>query len=318
MIIFILYGCKEVPPLNHGGMEFVIDQYCQAFRHFGLKIRLLWEEKILDENYQEISDWKLDNADTFIFGNTEQLKIFKDKWGNIPKNSVHLLHWRSTSELAKVVSPSRYTSFLPRMQGKNVLRIPHPLFLDYEDFDKRYDPFIEENISNKYNLPKDYLFCAARVCKFKNVDRAISIARSIKKTLVWAGPVEDKKLLKRIQDTGNIYLGDIPRTEVIGLMKSSLAVLCLTKYFPAAEAYGLFQVEALLAGSKVISSGSGGLIDTIYNPNVILYPNFIPTFLLKSFVKKRLKEPTAVVSKEYINEFSGIKAGKKFLKFINM
>lgn len=318
MIIFILYGCKEVPPINHGGMEFVIDQYCRAFRHFGQKIRLVWEKKILDENYREITDWKLNNADTFIFGNREQLKVFKDRWGYIPKNSIHLLHWRSTAELAKVVSPSRYTSFLPKMQGKNVLRIPHPLYLDYEDFDKRYNVLFEENISNKYNLPEDYIFCAARVCKFKNVDRAISIARSIKKTLVWAGPVEDKKLLRRIQDTGNIYLGDIPRTEVIGLMKSSLAVLCLTKYFPAAEAYGLFQVEAFLAGSKVISSGSGGLIDTIYSPNVILYPNFIPTSLLKSFLKKRLKEPTVDVSNDYINGFSAIKAGKKFLDFINM
>lgn len=133
---------------------------------------------------------------------------------------------------------------------------------------------------------------------------------------VWAGPIEDQSLLDHFIKSGGIHIGNLKREEVTQLMKLSAAVLCVTRYFPVAEAFGLYQVEALLSGAKVISSRSGGLFDTAYHPNTYTLINSLPVKPFKRSLEKFLRQPVKQIDQTYALKYSNVNCASRLIEFI--
>ena len=308
---FLMVNCGPLPPVRHGGIEWVVYLYALGMHRLGHEINIIYENYFLDGKFKR-SDFNLSKVKgPLIIQNFGQLSFLKDKGYVFTGQEVHLLHWRSPAICNHVISPSRYCSVLPRMQVKSVERIPHPVYDT-----SITDLFNEHSVSTSLHFDsklydRDYLFVAARLCDFKNVKRCIKVANALKTKLIWAGPVEDHKLMEDLLSYGHEYVGNLPRTDVLLLMKNATAVLCLTKYFPVGEAYGLFQVEAFLAGAKVITSRSGGLFDTVFKPNSFTLPHFMPMALAENKLKSFIQQDRCDLSEAYVKQYSADTAARR-------
>lgn len=319
---FLMVKCGIIPPDRHGGIEWVVFLYVLGLRARGHTVSLIYENFTIDERFEKVHHNFKKFEGILIIQNADQKKWLEAMGVALPPKSIHLLHWRSPSLCNYTISPSRYCAILPWLQRTNVGIIPHPVY-NKGIFTERSDLGEKAELLDRFFLHADaeYLFVAARLCAFKNALRCVKVANMLNLKLVWAGPLENKHLLKVLEENGHTYLGDIPRVDVLKLMKYSVAVLCLTKYIPVAEAYGLFQIEAHLCGAKVITSKSGGLYDTAFAPNSFTLPNFMPLLFYKNNLQKFIKKERRKVSNEYIRSFSTERAVHKledYLKRVNL
>ena len=309
--------CGSVPPKKHGGIEQVVDLYVNGLSILGHTASLIYEDFVINERYEVTHNHFYIPHGPLVIQNKSQLEWLESHDIHVANTMVHLLHWRSPAICANVISPSSYCSLLPRLQHKNMVKIPHPVYNDVLEISSAKQTAIPlESLSQNYLNSGEYFFVPARLCEFKNVRRALKLSKTMKMKLIWAGPVEDKGLLKLLTINGGIYVGNIGRSDVKKFMQKSAAVLCLTRYFPVAEAFGLFQVEALLYGAKVITSRSGGLYDTIYSPNTFTLPNGIPIRMFKRALSKFLEKPVQPVSSYYRDRYSNRMSAKLLVEFL--
>ncbi|OLE60723.1 MAG: hypothetical protein AUI36_12130 [Cyanobacteria bacterium 13_1_40CM_2_61_4] len=83
-------------------------------------------------------------------------------------------------------------------------------------------------------------------------------------SLVIAGDGEERSNLeilarKRITDNSVNFLGEVDRTEVAALLRTSVALLMPS----AAEGFPMAAIESLASGTPVICSSTGGLTDLV-------------------------------------------------------
>ncbi|MEJ2076353.1 MAG: glycosyltransferase [Reinekea sp.] len=99
----------------------------------------------------------------------------------------------------------------------------------------------------------------------KRKDKGLSIAlEAVKKIgckLVLAGPEHQTSFCNElINDSSVIYLGELSYQELFAEYQKSKAQIYLTQYV---EPFGLSVIEAMAAGSPVITTGLGGTGDTV-------------------------------------------------------
>ena len=119
----------------------------------------------------------------------------------------------------------------------------------------------KRKVSEKYNLPKNFVLVVSRLYDHKRVDWAIRASKKANKNLVIVGEGPDKKYLKKIA-------GKDERIKFLGFVKNDMEVKTMYELsdvliFCGLEDFGLVPVEAMASGTPVLGYGDGGLLETI-------------------------------------------------------
>ena len=123
-----------------------------------------------------------------------------------------------------------------------------------------------ENVRLKYNLPEKFIYLPNQFWKHKNHYRVVEALEEIKKrdksiTIAVTGALKDRRnveypqsVLDKVKSTGCeqqfLYLGMIPREDIIPLMKASMAVLNPSLF----EGWSTTVEEAKATGSPLLLS----------------------------------------------------------------
>jgi glycosyltransferase involved in cell wall biosynthesis len=118
----------------------------------------------------------------------------------------------------------------------------------------------KRKVSEKYNLPKNFVLVVSRLYDHKRVDWAINACKQANKHLVIVGEGPDKKYLKKV-------VGKDKRIKFLGFVKDDMEVKAIYELaevllFCALEDFGLVPVEAMASGTPVLGYGDGGLLET--------------------------------------------------------
>lgn len=180
-----------------------------------------------------------------------------------PGDIIHLNHFQHYSLLAESLlganiietahltkvgsSPCIYPSFaLKASVNKPGIVIPHGI--DLEVF-RPIDPSSTE----------DFVFFAGNIAPEKGLHLLEAICEASDKRLVLAGPEPQTDFGRRMVSDHD-YLGELGPEALANVYNSASVSGFLSKYV---EPFGLAAVEALACGSPVLTTGNGGLGDTV-------------------------------------------------------
>tara|TARA_Y100001956_G_scaffold5226_1_gene4680 strand:+ start:12481 stop:13470 length:990 start_codon:yes stop_codon:yes gene_type:complete len=274
----------NLPAENYGGIERVIVNLAHSLMNCSVAVKVLCTslsndsevlESLLDSssiNEKTFSEFKyhsneyaaklilyisenINENDVVILNHIEQ-RFLLDDLKRKTNNIYEIVHYRNTAISNNLIFPSKLYKYMTLKSG---VVIPHPC--STEEFYRMDDeiPIISE----------PYLLCVGRVCKNKRTHLAYEIAKKLDIKCVLAGPIHDEDYAKDFIHNCT-YLGNVDSSKLRNLYSHATISACLTNILPP-ETYGLFQVEALLCGSPVVSSCYGGLSDTKNKYGVIRY-----------------------------------------------
>ncbi len=140
----------------------------------------------------------------------------------------------------------------------------HKSFLIKQGFDKK-NIFVQHNLikiknEKEANLEKDYIVYAGRISKEKGVEELIKSFlniqnKKLKLKIVGSGP-SLRSLQKKYNDPNIQYLGQMKNSDVVNLIKNSLAVVTATKLY---EGQPNILTEASLLGVPSVFPEFGGM-----------------------------------------------------------
>ncbi len=116
-----------------------------------------------------------------------------------------------------------------------------------------------------YATDKPYLLSIGGLNEIDGGDNILNVAQQLKKTcpeiiIRVAGNQHESKLLAIAEKLDNVeLLGYVPKEQLAPLMHDALALLFLTRY----ETFGIAAIEAMAAGTPVITSGGTAVPETI-------------------------------------------------------
>ncbi|WP_456296407.1 glycosyltransferase [Vibrio sp. AK197] len=292
MIYIIAPDFIELPVESYGGIERVVTNLAQGFINLNCDVKVLCKtnDRVKDEfpflidlskitagdlesnkyNFRYHSDSYVNNIisyidnyvneDDIIFLNHIEQKVFIPSIEKKKARFHEIVHYRNTAMRKKLVFPSKLYKSIHLKSG---VVIPHPTSKD-DFFPTKQSRLVEG----------EYLLCVGRICQNKRTHLAVKIAKRLNLKCVLAGPIHDDHYAKSFLDDV-IYLGNLTSSELRNLYTYASVTACLTNCVPP-ETFGLFQVEALLCGSLVVSSALGGLRDTCNEYGVVKYRDYLP------------------------------------------
>lgn len=161
------------------------------------------------------------------------------------KNVIETAHWVKTG-----TSPVIYPSFAVAGKiNKPGIVVPHGIDLNL---------FSANSDESKV---KDFLFYAGRITIDKGLGIASKAASSTNKELIIAGPEPNTEFGQSIIQRHR-YIGELTPIELISYYSTASAVVYASDY---TEPFGLTPVEAMACGCPIITTGLGGLGDTVVN-----------------------------------------------------
>lgn len=270
----ISLSCNPVPPKKYGGIELIIANLCQGLRDLGLKINLyspgelsisgVVHSKTLnqatptiisggnpntEEHLKAVQEHLLQNTqwgDIILFNHADQFRFLKKRLGRrffLKVNLFEVAHWLDAGIYKNVIYPSKS---LANVIGKPGFHAPHGINLIF---------------NNAETERSENLFFAGRLTKDKGLSIALEAVKKIGCKLVLAGPEHQTSFCNElINDSSVIYLGELSYQELFAEYQKSKAQIYLTQYV---EPFGLSVIEAMAAGSPVITTGLGGTGDTV-------------------------------------------------------
>lgn len=271
----ISLSCNPVPPLRYGGIELVIAHLCEGLVERGAQVKC-YSPGALDipgvshcqtlpqasthikeggapntrEHLEAVKrqlQANLKKGDVVIFNHADHYRFLRKRLGIfnwLKANFYEVAHWVDAGIQKNVIYPSQH---LKNEIGKPGIVIPHgeKLLFNTSPEKKR----------------EDYLFFAGRITKDKGVDIALSACKQMGIKLVLAGPLNDKAFAETIiHDPSVTYLGELTYHELFEYYCKCKAMIYMTQY---TEPFGLSVIEAMAAGSPIITTGKGGTGETV-------------------------------------------------------
>ncbi|AKV98557.1 hypothetical protein ACP86_21890 [Marinobacter sp. CP1] len=186
-------------------------------------------------------------GDIVLFNHADQYRAIKkmiSRFSLAKLNLFEVAHWMDSGLSKNIIYPSFALKKHLRKQG---WVIPHGINLKFA-----VEPCIDKN-SN--------LFFAGRLTKDKGIDIALAACKKIGCKLILAGPDNKSDYSKSIlNDPSVIYLGELDYSQIFSQYYHSRGQIYLTQYV---EPFGLSVIEAMAAGSPIITTGLGGTGETV-------------------------------------------------------
>lgn len=270
----ISLSCNTVPPIGYGGIELVVTHLCEGLCALGCKVICYSPGEL---GIKGVQHWKtlnnpssglsgggvpnteehlelilkglrnnLSTGDVVVFNHAAQFRFLKKRLGflsSLKYSFCEIAHWNDVGVYKNIIYPSKEVSIEIKKPG---VIIPHGVKLLFGDIDTERDNF---------------LFFAGRITKNKGVHIALEAVKKLGVKLVLAGPLHVRDYsIPIIEDEHVEYLGELSYEELFRYYSTCKALVYMTQY---AEPFGLSVVEAMAAGSPVITTGKGGTGETV-------------------------------------------------------
>lgn len=274
-IHIISLSCNPVPPVRYGGIELVIAHLCEGLVERGAKVKCYSPGEFAIEGVEHIQTLSkpsihikeggvpntqehliavktalqknLRKGDVVIFNHADHYRFLKKRLGIfnwLKANFYEVAHWIDAGMQKNIIYPSLH---LMQEIGKPGVVIPHGEKLLFNN--------------NPQNPRENYLFFAGRITKDKGVDIALEACKKMNIPLVLAGPLNDKAFAANIINDSSVkYLGELTYQELFEHYSKCKAMIYMTQY---TEPFGLSVIEAMAAGSPIITTGLGGTGETV-------------------------------------------------------
>jgi len=265
----ISLSCNTVPPPKYGGIELVIANLCEGLGSLGCNVILYSPGECIIRGVKHVQTLKhpspplnqggsannIDHllaikeqlvcnykkGDILLFNHPEQFRFLKKKLGVrffIGANFYEIAHWLDVGVYNNVIYPSKSLYYAIKKRG---CFVPHGLKLKFCMQEKRRS---------------DNMFYAGRITPDKGVHIAVQSAARLGVKLLIAGPNPHTDFSKKILSNPYVeYLGELNYEELYEYYSTTKCHIYLSQYI---EPFGLTIIEALAAGSPVITTGKGG------------------------------------------------------------
>jgi len=276
VVHLISLSCNTVPPAKYGGIELVVANLAKGLSELGMKVRvyspgelgvegvqhsqtlltpspsIIGEHPVpsntvehLEVLQQEITR-HYNSGDAIIFNHSDQFRYLKKKFGRLfwlKANTYEIAHWLDVGLYDNIIYPS-----LSLMKD-----IRKPGFVISHG---------EELVFNKPFAPTSRdLFYAGRITQDKGVHIALEACKRIGCKLIIAAPSSDSEYFNSIVKSPEVeYLGELNAEQLLAQYEKTYAFIYMTQYN---EPFGLAVIEAMAAGTPVITTGYGGTGETV-------------------------------------------------------
>lgn len=123
------------------------------------------------------------------------------------------------------------------------------------------EKILEDSGVNELLKGDEYFLIVSRIYKYKGIDRAIEVMRSLeneKKKLIIVGSGPDEHHLRKNSPNNVVFLGYQPDELIRALYQRAEALL-----FCGVEDFGYVPIEAMASGCPVIAYNDGGVTETV-------------------------------------------------------
>ncbi len=274
----ISLSCNPVPPPNYGGIELVIANLCEGFVKLGAKVKCYSPGELSLQGVVHIQTLKkpstlfkeggepntqehlnviniqlqknLVSGDIVIFNHVAHYRFLRKRLGIfnwLKANFYEIAHCIDAGMQKNIIYPSQA---LADTLGKPGVVIPHGVDLLLNNA-----PDLQQR--------EEALFYAGAVYKEKGVHIALEACKRLGVKLVIAGPHDKDEYAQIILSDANVqYLGVLSAAELYDAYSRYKALVYMTQLI---EPFGLAVIEAMAAGTPVITSGKGGTGETVIN-----------------------------------------------------
>lgn len=272
----ISLSCNPVPPIRYGGIELVLAHLCEGLADLGLNVTCYSPGRLSLINVTHVQTLAMPSpnvkvggkpntqehlaavclalqhnlraGDVVIFNHADHYRYLKRRLGFFNWLKAHFFevaHWVDVGMKKNIIYPSQHLASELARPG---VVIPHGEKLLF----KQAIP-IQQRDEN--------LFFAGRITRDKGVDIALEACKKLGVKLVLAGPLNDPEFSAPIlADESVTYLGELTYDELFSVYCRSKALVYMTQY---TEPFGLSVIEAMAAGTPIITTGRGGTGETV-------------------------------------------------------
>ncbi len=237
----------------------------------------------------------------------------------IKRNMAKFLIRRAIKKADAIISVSENTK-------KDILEIsPHArqkTEVVYEAADPAFKVLSDrsklDRVRSEYNIPDHMMLFVGSLKKHKNIERLIDAWNKARRvsgcSLVIIGRYhkQDADILRKIQGSGIIYLGEVPAGDIVALYNLAEVLVFPSLY----EGFGLPVLEAFASGVPVAVSNASSLPEVTGNAGVMFDPydtDDICDKICKISGDKALRLDLIEKGRERVKEFSWETAAKKTL-----
>lgn len=285
-IHIISLSCNPVPPIRYGGIELVIAHLCEGLAALGAKV-ICYSPGDFDiaevrhvqtlatpsanvkaggkpntqEHLSSICAHLQNNlqaGDVVLFNHSDHYRYLKRRLGVfnwLKANFFEVAHWVDVGMKKNIIYPSQH---LANQLARPGLVIPHGEKLLF-------------NTNSGAHERDANLFFAGRITKDKGVDIALDACKKLGIKLVLAGPLNKPEFSTPIlADESVTYLGELTYEELFEVYCRCKALVYMTQY---TEPFGLSVIEAMAAGTPVITTGKGGTGETVIEGKTGFFAN---------------------------------------------
>ena len=334
-IIYIVSPSKiPFPSVAYGGIERCILNLYKGFTKIGRKVKVLCNLdmnapknpdfiSITTTNQQQVFKEYIYHSDEFIQGVLDFIQK------NVSKEDFVILNHIEQKRIAQIILKKNIGVLEICHYARNFIGLNKIVFLSrihkLIGCRKGYiihlpvDPDIFFNDPSPPIISGEYILSVGRVCQHKRTYQSYKIARYMGLKLVIAGPIQDKIMAEKFLHNCQ-YMGSCDQNTLRNLYSHAMISTCLTGWIPP-ETGGLFQVEALMCGSSVLSSKSGGLWDSYEKESCVEYSSYKPISRIakqiESLVKNRTNDMKLREIEKVRRKYSPEVIARKYLDFIN-
>jgi glycosyltransferase involved in cell wall biosynthesis len=323
----ISLSCNPVPPIRYGGIELVIAHLCEGLTALGINVICYAPGDLAidgvthartlpipspnikaggkpntQEHLAEVClqlQKNLHAGDVVLFNHSDHYRYLKKRLGIFNWLKAHFFevaHWVDVGMKKNIIYPSQH---LANQLARPGVVIPHGEKLLF-------------NTQLNQQARDANLFFAGRITKDKGVDIALEACKKLGVKLILAGPLNSPEFSTPIlADESVDYLGELTYDELFSIYRRSKAMVYMTQY---TEPFGLSVIEAMAAGTPVITTGKGGTGETVIEgktgffaqtaDDIVTAYNMLTTLHEKDCINRARDYTLATMAQRYFTHFT--------------